>query len=218
MKNAAGFLLHHGVVGSAGRYGVVGEVSLKVFPRPEARLTLRVECASLAEALDRHRRLRDAVHDLEALDVDLTRTTVWARLAGASGPLPRRADRARHALGGVPLDLLDGADDTRAWEDAAELAWAPSAATIVRVPCGPGRLSQLTAALAAFGALRSTSGGAAVLLATTRTLDEVQAALPAAARGVVLRGAECGRLLGSGWGNVFDERVRRTLDPASRFA
>lgn len=218
VKNAAGFLLHHALVGSAGRYGVVGEVSLKVFPRPEARLTLRVACASLAEALDRHRRLRDVVHDLEALDVDLTRTTVWARLAGASGPLPRRAERARHALGGGPVDVLEGAEDARAWEDAAELAWAPSSSTIVRVSSAPGRLSQLTAALAALGALRSTSGGAAVLLATTRAVDEVQAALPSEARAVVLRGAECGRLLGRGQGNVFDERVRRTLDPASRFA
>jgi glycolate oxidase FAD binding subunit len=218
VKNAAGFLLHHGLVGSAGRYGVVGEISLKVFPRPEARLTLRVTCGSLAEALDRHRRLRDAVPDLEALDVDLTGITVWARLAGAAAPLPRRADRARRVLGAATVEVLEGADDARVWEDAAELTWAPSGSTIVKVPSAPGRLSQLTAALAAFGALRATCGAAALLLATTRAVDDVQAALPSDARAVVLRGAECGRLLGRGRGNVFDERVRRTLDPARRFA
>ena len=41
VKNAAGFLLHHALVGSAGRYGAIGEMSFKVFPRPEARATVR---------------------------------------------------------------------------------------------------------------------------------------------------------------------------------
>jgi FAD/FMN-containing dehydrogenase len=39
VKNAAGFLLHHALVGSAGRLGVIAEVSLKVFPRAEATRT-----------------------------------------------------------------------------------------------------------------------------------------------------------------------------------
>jgi glycolate oxidase FAD binding subunit len=218
VKNAAGFLLHHGLVGSGGRYGVVGEVSLKVFPRPEARLTLRLRSATLAEALDRHQRLRGAVTDLEALDVDLTGLTVWARLAGAATALPRRAERARQALDGTALDILEGAAEARAWEDAAELTWAPPGSTIVKVASTPGRLGHLVAVLTALGPVRGTSGGAALLLATSRPVAEVQAALPAEARAVVLRGADCGRVLGRGQGNVFDERVRRSLDPAGRFA
>ena len=218
VKNAAGFLLHHGLVGSAGRYGVVGEVSFKVFPRPEARLTLRVGCGSLAETIDRHRRLRDAAPDLEALDADLSALTVWARLAGAGTALPQRADRARQALGGTSIEMLEDAADARAWEDAAELRWAPAGSTIVKVPSTPGLLGQLAAALTPLGVLRATGGGAAVLLATTRAVDDVQAALPSDARAVVLRGSDCGRILGSGRGNVFHERVRRTLDPTGRFS
>ena len=37
VKNAAGFLLHHGMVGSRGRFGAIAEVTLKVFPAPQAR-------------------------------------------------------------------------------------------------------------------------------------------------------------------------------------
>ena len=32
VKNAAGFLLHHGMVGSLGRFGVITELTFKVFP------------------------------------------------------------------------------------------------------------------------------------------------------------------------------------------
>jgi len=52
VKNAAGFLLHHALVGSAGRLAVIAEVSLKVFPRPEATHTVVVRGDSLAAALD----------------------------------------------------------------------------------------------------------------------------------------------------------------------
>jgi glycolate oxidase FAD binding subunit len=217
VKNAAGFLLHHGLVGSAGRYGVVGEVSLKVFPAAEARATVQLRCGNLAAALDSQRRVRQAVHDLDALDVDLSGHVLWARLAGATAALPARLDAVCRLLGDA-AEVIDGADDQRLWHDAVECRWAPADATIVKIPATLGGLAELAAALADLGAVRATSGGAAVWLATTASIDTVAARLPAAARAMIVRGAGCGRVLGRPLGNVFDERVRRTLDPAGRFS
>lgn len=217
VKNAAGFLLHHAVVGSAGRYGVVAEVAFKVFPAPEARATLRVTAPSVAGALDVFRRLHAGVPDLDALDVDLTEAVVWARLAGAAAALPERLDRAAGLGGSARVERLDGDADAQAWSDAADLAWAAPATTVIKVIATPGRLVAVHAALARAGRLRVICGGAALLLATTQPVAEVEAALPAGARAVVVRGAECGQVLGAGRGNLFDERVRRTLDPSGRF-
>ncbi len=218
VKNAAGFLLHHGLVGSAGRYGVVAEISLKVFPAPEGRVTVRMTAPSLALALDGHRRVRDVVHDLDALDVDLTANVLCVRLAGALAALPARTAAVRRVLGAGATELVEGDTDRQLWHDAAECAWAPAGTAIVKVPSTPGGLAHLAAALAGLGPLRATSGGAAVWLATTASMEVVAARLPGAARGVIVRGAGCGRVLGRPLGNVFDERVRRTLDPLGRFS
>jgi len=217
VKNAAGFLLHHAVVGSAGRYGVVGEVAFKVFPAPEARATLRVTAPSVAGALETYRRLQAGVPDLDALDADLTDGVVWARLAGAAAALPARLERAAVVTGGGRVERLAGDDDAQAWGEAADLSWTAIGAAVVKVVATPGRLVAVHAALARAGRLRVTCGGAAVLLATEQPVSEIEAALPAGTRAVVVRGGECGRVLGAGRGSLFDERVRRTLDPTGRF-
>lgn len=218
VKNAAGFLLHHGLVGSAGRYGVVGEISLKVFPAPEGRVTVRMTCGTLAAALDGHRRVREVVHDLDALDVDLTGHVLYVRLAGALAALPARTATVRRLLGDGATEVVDGDTERELWHDAAECAWAPAGTAIVKVPSTPSGLAHLATALSGLGPLRATSGGAAVWLATPEPMEVVAARLPGTARGVIVRGAGCGRVLGRPLGNAFDERVRRALDPAGRFS
>jgi glycolate oxidase FAD binding subunit len=217
VKNAAGFLLHHGLVGSAGRYGVVGEVSLKVFPAPEARATVRRRYRDLNEALSGHLGVCETTHDLDALDVDLIGYVMFVRLAGAAAALPARLEAVRRLLGDT-AEVIDGVDDQRLWHDTVECRWAPADATILKIPATIGGLWTLAPALAELGALRATSGGAAVWLATSAAIDTVAARLPAGARAVIVRGAGCGRVLGRPLGNVFDERVRRTLDPTGRFS
>jgi len=51
VKNAAGFYLHHLLLGSLGRLGIFVELTFKVFPVPRAQRTLRVTCAGLGDAL-----------------------------------------------------------------------------------------------------------------------------------------------------------------------
>src|SRR5437660_7832676 len=50
VKNAAGFDLPKFFVGSLGRFGVLAELTFKVFPRPPSRLTLRLAARDMASA------------------------------------------------------------------------------------------------------------------------------------------------------------------------
>ena len=221
VKNAAGFLTHHALVGSAGRLGAIAEVTFKVFPRPEARATLRAPCASVAEAVAAHERLRATPMDLEALDIALADAsggaTVWARLAGAADALPARVARAAGLLA-CGADALTHNDDQRVWSDAAELTWAADAPAVVKVTTTPSRVLDVAAALGPLGACRVQCGGAVLLLATVHPLDEVHGLLAHRGwRGVVACGPAHGRLLGTATAQAFSARVHHALDPDQRF-
>ncbi len=224
VKNAAGFLTHHALVGSAGRLGAIAEVTFKVFPRPEARVTLRARCASVTEAVAAHERLRATAMDVEALDLEVPagagHATVWARLAGAADALPARVARAQRVLAGAAeaLEPLEHGDEQRVWSDAAELTWAAGAVAVVKVPTTPARLLDVVGALGALGACRAQCGGAVLLLATTQPVDAVHGLLARHGwRGVVACGASSGRLLGTATPHAFSARVRHALDPDQRF-
>lgn len=216
VKNAAGFLTHHAIVGSAGRLGVVAEVSLKVFPRPESTCTVVARAGATADAWAAHERLRQTTLDLDALELDGAASTVLARLAGAAGALPTRAARAARALG-IAADVVDGADEATLW-DAQTLARWGDARALVKVPCAPSRLVALAEACGRLGYWRSSAGGAVLYLAVDGDLAPVDAALVACrAGGTVVRGAEMGRWLGVPAASVFGQRVRQALDPDQRF-
>jgi len=216
VKNAAGFLMHHALVGSAGRLGVIVEVSVKVFPRPEATCTLVARATSPAEALAAHERLRRADLDLDALDLDVGACAVLARLGGAADPLARRADRAAEALA-LPVHVVAGHDEGQAWADAAPLG-GPRDTNVIKVPATPSRLAALLDRLSPLGACRTSVGGAVVYLSGAQDLDAVDTALSAhGTTGMVVRGAAHGRSLGVAPATAFLDRVVRTLDPDARF-
>jgi glycolate oxidase FAD binding subunit len=215
VKNAAGFLLHHAMVGSQGMFGVLSEITLKVFPKPDARATVMVNSGDLATAAKMTRTLESLRFDLEALDFGPS-GLVWARLAGRRDALGARVARVIEATGGT--EVL-GTDDDRLWAEAREFAWAPAEAAIVRVPLsGNARsLSASTAATSTGDDVRYTCGGRAVWIAT-RDLPRLEHALGASRlRGVIVRGNSAGTTIGAVERNVFEERVRRVLDPQNRF-
>lgn len=216
VKNAAGFLTHHALVGSAGRLGVIAEVSFKVFPRPEATCTLVTRASSRALALAALERARLANLDLDALDLDAGTSTVLARLGGAPDALPARVDRAVRALD-LPTEVRTGPDEAASWADAG-LPAASAGRTVVKVPTTPSRLAALLDALAPLGDCRASVGGAVVYLSSREHPDAVDAVLCAhGARGAVVSGEGHGRILGVAPPSTFGDRVRRALDPDARF-
>ncbi len=221
VKNAAGFLTHHGLVGSAGRFGVIADVSFKVFPRPERTCTLVARPASRADAAAAHERLRLANLDLDALDLDALDsdgrgTAVSARLAGTADALDARVDRALAALE-LPAERLSGDEEARHWQARSLAAW-PASAPTVKVPTTPSRLAGVLEGLAPLGACRASVGGAVVYLHAASPLEDLDRSFRMLGlRGAVVRGDACGRRLGVTEAPDFYERVRRTLDPDDRF-
>ena len=98
VKNAAGLLLHQAMVGSCGRFGVLAELTFKVFPRAKARATVKASASDLAGALEAMDTVRRAQFELEAIDIEAP-STLLLRLGGAADALPSRVDALRRSLG-----------------------------------------------------------------------------------------------------------------------
>lgn len=216
VKNAAGFLLHHAMVGSAGRLGIVAEVSLKVFPRPEATCTVRARAATLVEAVSAHERVREAVHDLDALDLAADEATILVRLAGASAALPARVDRVVRALA-LDAESVTDVEERRVWNHAT--AAPRDGRTVLKVPSTPRRLLRDLAALAPLGACRASVGGAVIYVTCGVARRDVEACLDAAGlMAVMASGPAAGSAVGTRRrANAFAERVANALDPDRRF-
>lgn len=216
VKNAAGFLLHHLVIGSAGRFGIVAELSLKVFPAPAATCTLVTEAVSVPDALAAIRRLAGAGLELDALDFEVSAGRLAVRLAGTDETLAARSRRVSDILG-LPAARLMGAAERAVWTPLDLGVWA-AGRPVVKVPSTPTRVPGLLDALAPIGTCRVSAAGQVVYLAVTGDLPAAGRALAgAAAPGRVVVGHPYGERLGVAGSPVFHDRVRQVLDPDARF-
>lgn len=82
VKNAAGFDVPKFLVGSLGRFGVIGEVTFKVFPRTQSLLTLELPFEIGAMA-----RIANSRFEAEALDILPGGAAMIVRLAGPEAAL-----------------------------------------------------------------------------------------------------------------------------------
>ncbi len=207
VKNAAGFLLHHAMVGSLGRFGVLAEVTFKVFPSPESRVTLRVRCDGISQAVDTARAVEMARFDLAAIDFDES-GTVWIRIAGRANTLFARMERLQRA---VPLAsaVLDEEEEKRFWSDAREFRWAPPSLALVKVPAPPLNDWMTPARFACGGSVAWIAADDPAALSVR--LDDKKR------RALVVRGPMAGTPIGLVEANAFEERVRGVLDPRRRF-
>jgi glycolate oxidase FAD binding subunit len=226
VKNAAGFDLPKLMVGSLGQYGVLAEFSFKVFPRPEAYLTVRASYPAFDDARLAMQRVYTAPVDVDALDLlaDTADTNegsqLWVRLGGLSSVLAARADRIRGLLGG-DAQVLAGPDDEQAWELVREFRWVPPGWALVKVPLSPARLAAFEAALTAGQSLRRyTAGGNVAWVALPPDeLPTLEATITTQAlAGLVVLGPPGRPLLGHRTGDGFARRVKAALDPGGKFA
>jgi len=219
VKNAAGFDLPKLMIGSAGRLGVLIQLSFKVFPRPAATTTLVVDVGTLEAALAAIAELGRGPLDFDAVDLEPP-GRLLLRLGGESESLPGRVERLETALGAGGERVKDAAD-VALWRDAAELAWLPPGSRVIKVAITGRRVAGLEAALTAADARARYSLGANVAWVawpTDRPLEALDTALAALElAGIVLTGAPGRVLLGRTGGGAFATRVRAALDPHTRF-
>ena len=221
VKNAAGFDLPKLMVGSLGHYGVLVELSFKVFPRPEAHVTVVASYPALAAALDDLVRLSGLSLELYALDLHPQGGgyNLLARLGGRPDSLRARTQRLCASLRSNALQTLEGPSEVALWRGEGEFSWAPASCCLVKVPLTQQRLAQLDARLEASGALRHYSVGANLAwVAWPGAVDELDALLVSQQlSGLMLCGASAAPQLGARSGEEFARRVKRALDPQGKF-
>ena len=108
VKNAAGFDVPKFVVGSLGRFGVIGEVTFKVFPKPESTFTLQMPFSS-----EKMAQLANSRFEIDALDVLPGGETMLVRLAGPA-----------KALEVLAKEIGGEVTDSTVWRVIRETPWS----------------------------------------------------------------------------------------------
>ncbi len=217
VKNAAGFDIPKLMVGSLGQFGVLVELTCKVFPLPEAYATLRLDLPSMEAGVAAIIKLTAQPLDLDSLDLTPSPTgaTLWVRLAGLASALPGRIERLRGVLGGG--EPVAEAEEARLWRDARELAWTPAGWSLVKVPLTPKKIIGLEQRLAAQDIRRYSVAGQVAWIATADRARLDATLAEAGLSGLALVGPPGKARLGIQPGATFERRVKQALDPGGKF-
>jgi glycolate oxidase FAD binding subunit len=215
VKNAAGFDLPKFFVGSLGRFGVLAEVTFKVFPRAEATRTLKLEVADADAAA---RILTDAANtrwEADALDVLPGGKAVLMRLAA---PEPALDALSREVLARWPGAVLSAEEAVSAWTELREFRWAHADGALVKVPITPDKVLELMREISTTGDARAhMSAGGNVAFLSTHDAAGLDAMLRARGlEGMTLRG-DAPLWLGTRRRPQIEASVKEALDPQNRF-
>jgi len=222
VKNAAGFDQHKLLIGSLGSLGILVEVSFKVFPRPPAYGTLRVDLPSVGAGVDTLRRLATTRFDLEALDLHVEGgserggAAVYVRLGGPQEVLAQRLQMLCAWLG---AGVVDADAEPHFWQGGDAFAWLPAGCALVKVPVTLERIPALDALLVEAGAVRRySSGGNLAWVGWPGALEELDTHLHGLGLGgLVVLGRTLSPLLGARSGDSLARRLKTVLDPHSKF-
>jgi glycolate oxidase FAD binding subunit len=200
VKNAAGFDFPKLMVGGLGRFGVLTEVSFKVFPKPEATMCARTVAPSLEEGIRRLIALAGQPFDLDAIEL-LPTGEVFLRIAGHRTALQTRFDAIAKATG-FAFEQVDA---------------LPPIAGSVRVPVTPPRIAALDAVIASHGVPRRYSvAGNLAWIDWNKDLAQLHDLLVSQRlSGQSLKAMPC--KLGVNPGAGFENIVKRSLDPENKF-
>ena len=217
VKNAAGLLLHQAMVGSCGRFGVIAELTFKVFPSARSRATVKAYAGSLASALETMEKVRAARFELEAIDIS-SPSTLLLRIGGGTDALATRVAALRRSTA-IDTELLEGDADESEWLGAREFSWADRSLPLIRIPLTTPQVPALDDVLTRAGAARRYAlAGNVAFAAWPMPLAELSDRLKSLRlSGQVLLGPPGSRLIGAVPDDEFARRVTAVLDPDGRF-
>ncbi len=210
VKNAAGFDLPKFFVGSLGRYGVLAELTFKVFPRAASTLTLRLPVNDATAALAIFTAVGASRWEAQAVDLLPTGDAVLVCLAGPAEPL---AILAQEILARFPGEILADTAAAALWHELREFAWAPSETSLHKLALLPAQGPDLCARVRTLGGrAHLSSGGNVAYVSLPAGADAAILALPA----LTLRGT------GPLWTlppptPAINAAVKTALDPVNRF-
>jgi glycolate oxidase FAD binding subunit len=221
VKNAAGFDLPKLMVGSAGRLGVIVQLSFKVFPRPLETVTLEFCLEDIDRALAASIKLARGPVELDSLEL-LPGGRLLARIGGRAETLAARARRLGEMVE-APALQHSGEDESSLWREASEASWLPQGDALVYVGLSVRELPGLDGALASVTDdvnVRYGLGGRVAWIGwpATSPMDALDALLHRLGLpGMVLIGPPDRPWLGPRTGGAFASRITQAIDPDSRF-
>ncbi len=168
VKNAAGFDLPKFLVGSQGRWGVITEVTFKVFPKPPAALTLRLVGENVEEVLKRLAEGTRAPWEFDALEFDPDGDNLVARIRGHDEALETRFQRIQDSW--PECQPMDKDQAAAFWREMKSFRWA-SGGTLIKLPCCPSQILALEETLRSIDVSRRYGLGGHVLWAAGRGSD-----------------------------------------------
>lgn len=218
VKNAAGFDLPKFFVGSLGRFGVLGEITFKVFPRPESTLTLKLPVNDAEAAVRVLTEAANSRWEPAALDLLPDGKTICLRLAGPASAL---IELAREVLARWPGETLSDAEAETVWNELREFRWAHPNGVLVKVAIIPSAWPGLEKILLPLEGARVHVSAGGNLVFVSLPSHEQSGALDESLRrldlsGLTLRG-DAPLWLGARRLTSIAMAVKAALDPQNRF-
>jgi glycolate oxidase FAD binding subunit len=218
VKNAAGFDLPKFFVGSLGRFGVLAEMTFKVFPRPTSTLTLKLPVKDAGAAALVLTEAANARWEADALDYLPEASNVFLRLAGPAAALD---EIAREILARWPGEELSPEEADNFWTQLREFTWTATGGPLLKVPLTPAALPGLDQAVRSLNSaqVHVSAGGNVAFVSLTSASDA--ASLDGSLRklglsGVTLRG-DAPLWCGVRPRPQIASAVKQALDPQNRF-
>jgi glycolate oxidase FAD binding subunit len=211
VKNAAGFDVPKFFVGSAGRFGALAEITFKVFPRPAARRTLRLEAKDDAAKLALLTAAAGTRWELDALDATVDQPAVYARLGGPPAALDEIVAEILRRFPGRELAAGEGGEF---WRSITEFHWAHPAGTLAKFAFSPAQVPEFIPWVRTHAEARGwvSAGGNVGYVSLPAGAQMTPAAWP----GVTLRG-DAPLWLGPRRDCAVMSAVKAALDSQNRF-
>jgi glycolate oxidase FAD binding subunit len=218
VKNAAGFDLPKFFVGSLGRFGVLTELTFKVFPAAPSSLTLKLPVKDIEAAARILVEAASARWETQAVEILPGACDVCLHLAGP--------EQAMHEIAGDvfkrwPGEELSAAAAQKLWSELRELHWAYANGPLIKIALSPATLPGLFHALQSLEGIRiHVSSGGNMAFVSLPASDQA-AALSELLRNlslsaVTLRG-EAPLWCGIQPRPKIAQAVKQALDPQDRF-
>ena len=218
VKNAAGFDLPKFFVGSLGRWGVLAEVTFKVFPRPQAFRTLAVEVEGMEMATSWIREMSAQRWELDASEVPVGGRSLLLRVGG---PPEALESLTAEILGKWPGRSVSEAEAVEMWAGVREFRWAHTGGSLFKVPMVTGAMPGLARELGSLEGVRVHYGAGGQVAYVSMSPDGDDERLDERLRRLGLAGL---RLHGDGrlWrglrrSSAVEAGLKRALDAEARF-
>jgi len=218
VKNAAGFDVPKFFIGGLGRFGVLVELTFKVFPARTASVTCRLRSTGVEDSTRLLAEIARSRFEADAIDIPPGDRGILVRLAGPASALELMAG---DLLARWPGEKLPSDEAGAIWSRLREFGWAYPGGLLVKVPLTARALPESYQALSSLAGIRIhvSSGGSLAFLSLpgTQGSDELSERLSGLSlTGLTLHG-NAPLWLNRRPDPQIAHSVKSALDPGNRF-